>query len=138
MPDSRITELSKKTFRERMRFAGPVEGWAEYQAVLQYLRSHGKELQPTARLILLALIGHEAHTHQVVHETGACHYAVNKGLAELTKRGLLLRESFALGRFKHSFYRIDKDFLDAQCNRFAGHPHTGLLNNEPVIKEENP
>src|SRR5664279_4409299 len=99
-----------------MRLAEPQEGWAEHQSVLQYIRLHGRELSPTARLILLTLVGHEAPTVQVVQETGACQYSVNHGLAELTKRGLLLRECFALGRFRHSFYRIDRAFLNAQCN----------------------
>lgn len=114
MPESTTTEPHKGTFTERMRLAEPLEGWEEYLSVLQYIKFHGKELPPTARLILLTLIGHEAHTLQVVHETGACHYAVTNGLAELTKRGLLLRECFALGRFRHSFYRIDKNILDAR------------------------
>ena len=116
MPESTTTELPKRTFTQRMRLAEPLEGWAEYQSVLLYIRFYGRELTPTGRLILLALVGHEAHTLQVVHETAACHYSVIQGLAELTKRGLLLRECFALGRFRHSFYRIDKDFLKAQCN----------------------
>jgi hypothetical protein len=122
MPESTTTELRKGTFTVRMRLAEPLEGWAEYQSVLQYIRFYGRELPPTARLILLTLIGHEAPTLQVVQETGACHYSVNQGLAELTKRGLLLRECFALGRFRHSFYRIDKDFLDAQCESFFAMP----------------
>jgi hypothetical protein len=116
MPESTTAELPKRTFKERMRLAEPLEGWAVYQSVLQYLRFYGRELSPTARLILLTLVGHEAPTVQIVQETGACQYSVNQGLAELTKRGLLLRECFALGRFRHSFYRIDKDFLDSQCN----------------------
>ena len=116
MPESTTTELPKRTFTQRMRLAEPLEGWAEYESVLQYIRIHGRELPPTSRLILLTLVGHEAPTLQVVLETGACHYAVNQGLAELTKRGLLVRECFALGRFRHFFYRIDKTFLDAQCN----------------------
>jgi hypothetical protein len=41
-----------------------------------------------------------------------------------------------LGRFRHSFYRIDKEFLGAQCNSFTGHPHGDLLSNDPVAKEE--
>ena len=122
MPESTTTELPKRTFTDRMRLAEPLEGWAEYQSVLQYVRFYGRELPPTARLILLTLIGHESHTLQVVHETAACPYSVNQGLAELTKRGLLLRECFALGRFRHSFYRIDKDFLDAQCKSFCTTP----------------
>ena len=116
MPEFMTTQPRKRTVPERMRFAEPLEWWAEYQSVLQYLRFYGRDLQPTARLILLTLIGHEAPTPQVVHETGACQYAVNKGLAELTKRGLLRRECFASGRFRYFFYRIDKDFLDAQCD----------------------
>jgi hypothetical protein len=116
MPESTTAQLPTNTFTERMRLAEPLEGWAEYQSVLQYIRFYGRELPPTSRLILLTLVGHEAPTLQVVLETAACPYSVNQGLAELTKRGLLLRECFALGRFKHSFYRIDKDFLDAQCN----------------------
>jgi hypothetical protein len=105
-----------------MRLAEPLEGWAEYQSVLQFIRFHGRDLPATARLILLTLVGHTAPTPQVELETGACNYAVTRSLAQLTKRGLLLRECFALGRFKHSFYRIDKDFLDAQCNSFFTMP----------------
>ena len=122
MPEFMTTELPKRTFTQRMRLAEPLEGWAEYQSVLQYIRFYGRELPPTARLILLTLIGHEAHTLQVVQETAACHYSVIQGLAELTKRGLLLRECFALGRFRHSFYRIDKGFMDAQCESFLPMP----------------
>ena len=80
----------------------------EYQSVSEYIRFDGRELTPTSRLILLSLVGHEAPTLQVVYETGACLYAVNKGLAELTKRGLLRRERFALGRFRHTFIGLTK------------------------------
>jgi hypothetical protein len=125
MRESASTESPKKTFKERMRLAGPAEGWAEHQSVMQYLRFHGKELRPTARLILLTLIGHEAPTPQVVFETGACLYAVNKGLAELTKRGLLLKECFAIGRFKWTFYRLNQGSLKAPSKLLSTWPEDG-------------
>ena len=106
MLESMTTEARGRAFAERMRPVEPLEGWAVYQSVMEYLRFYGRELTPTARIILLTLVGHEAPAVQVVFETGACLYSVNSGLAELTKRGLLLRECFAFGRFRHTFYRI--------------------------------
>ena len=127
MPVSRNAEFYKRPVEERMRHAGPAEAWAEYQAVLEYLRFNGRGLQPTARLILLTIIGHEAPTAQVQLETGACSYAVNRGLSELTKRGLLIRDCFRLGRFKHYFYRINKSLLESSSSPLTRHPQVDVL-----------
>jgi len=68
-----------------MRLAEPLEGWAEYQSVLQYIRFYGRELRPTARLILLTLIGHEAPND---HDRKANEYAMEHGLRVLSAHTL--------------------------------------------------
>lgn len=114
MPEQMTTENLDQNPRARGGVASHVECWDEYQAVLRYLRGYGKEHPPTARLILLTMIGHEADAYQISYDTGACVYAVNENLAELTKRGIMVRRTLASGRFKSTRYRIDHGFVTAK------------------------
>ena len=90
--------------------------WDEYQRVLRYVRRYGKDHPPTARLILLTNIGHEADTYQIWYDTGACLYSINENLAELTRQGILIRTVRTEGRFKTCRYRIAQDVLAAKMS----------------------
>lgn len=114
MPEQMTTEDLHKNPMARGCVASHVECWDEYQIVLQFLRNFGKEHAPTARLILLTMIGHEADAYQISYDTGACMYAVHENLAKLTKQGILLRTTLAAGRIKSTRYRINYDFLAAK------------------------
>jgi len=105
---------SQPEFRASGGVASSSDCWKEYQTVLQFLRNFGKEHAPTARLILLTMVGHEADAYQISYDTGACLYAVNENLAELTRQNILVRRTLASGRFKSTRYRIDHGFLTAK------------------------
>ena len=114
MPEQMMTERLDQNPGARGRVASSSDCWDEYQTVLSYLRGYGKEHPPTARLIMLAMIGHEADAHQITFDTGACLYAINENLAALTTRGILVRRKLAAARIKTSRYRINYDFLAAK------------------------
>jgi hypothetical protein len=100
------------------RSASHADYWVEYQQVLRYVGRYGKEHPPTARLILLTCIGHEADTYQIWYDTGACLYSINENLAELTRQGILIRTMRTAGRFKTCRYRIAQDVLAAKMSPF--------------------
>lgn len=68
MPEQMTTEDLHKDPMARGCVASHVECWDEYQIVLQFLRNFGKEHAPTARLILLTMIGHEADAYQISYD----------------------------------------------------------------------
>jgi hypothetical protein len=84
--------------------------WEKYQRVLSYIRRSGKEHPPTARLIMLTAIGHEADANQISVDTGACLYSINENLTELARQGILVRRVLRVGRFKQTRYRINPNF----------------------------
>jgi hypothetical protein len=114
MPEQMTTEDLHKNPRARRGVASSSDCWDEYQTVLRYLRGYGKEHPPTGRLILLTMIGHEADASQISIDAGACAYAINTNLAQLTKQGILVRRILASGRFKSSRYRINQDVLTSR------------------------
>jgi hypothetical protein len=114
MPEQMTTENLNQNSRASGGVASSSDCWKEYQTVLQFLRNFGKEHAPTARLILLTMVGHEADAYQISYDTGACLYAVNENLAELTRQNILVRRTLASGRFKSTRYRIDHGFLTAK------------------------
>jgi len=114
MPEQMTAENLDQIPRARGSVASSSDCWKDYQTVLQFLRNFGKEHTPTARVILLANVGHEADAYQISYDTGACMYAVHENLAKLTKQGILLRTTLAAGRIKSTRYRINYDFLAAK------------------------
>jgi hypothetical protein len=127
MSEHIMTDDLKQSAETRTRVAFYADCWEEYQRVLSYIRRSGKQHPPTARLIMLAMIGHEADANQISFDTGACSYSINENLTELTRQGILTRETFQVGRFKCSRYRINQGLLNARMgfNWIAG-PDIGL------------
>ena len=109
----------------RRTVGGASECWDDYQTVLNYLRGYGKEHPPTARLIILTMLGHELDAYQVSYETGASLYAVNENLAQLTRQGILLKRTIAAGRIRSTRYRINHNSLAAKLG-LALNPGTRL------------
>ena len=82
---------------------------------------------------MLTIVGHEADAYQISCDTGACLYAVNENLAELTKQGVLVRETFQAGRFKCSRYRINHGLLTARMGfNWTADPDEALSVGESV------
>jgi len=114
MPEQTLKNLFAENTEAGIRVASDAACWEEYQRVLGYIRRSGKGHPPTARLIMLTAIGHEADANQISFDTGACTYSINENLAELTRQGILVRRVLQVGRFKHFRYRIDPKFLNAR------------------------
>jgi hypothetical protein len=115
MPEQCVKDQFPANEPEAKRTVGGApECWEDYQTVLNYLRGYGKEHPPTARLIILTMLGHELDAYQVSYETGASLYAVTENLAELTRRGIIVRRTLRSGRFKSTRYQIDHCFLTAK------------------------
>ena len=70
MPEQILKDLFAEDTEAGTRVALYVDCWEEYQKVLGYIRRSGKEHPPTARLILLTMIGHEADANQISFDTG--------------------------------------------------------------------
>jgi len=111
MPEQILKDLFAENTEAGTRVASYANCWEEYQRVLGYIRRNGIEYPPTARLIMLTAIGHEADANQISFDTGACTFSINENLAELTRQGVLVRRVLQVGRFKHTRYRIDQNAL---------------------------
>ena len=107
MPEQPLADTMARGSEDGIRIAVYASRWEEYLRTVRYLRCFGKVYPPTARLIMLSLIGHVSDAAQLSHDTGACLYAINENLNKLTKQGILVRREFHVGRTKHRLYRIN-------------------------------